>query len=377
MEENSQELDNFYKKYLKGKEFFDKDKERSHDYFKESLLILEDLRSKNINIEEKSIIDTENECKKYLAITLEYCIESEVNNNNKDIDYSFLLKSIKEGTIDYIKKYKYGEINFKKLINKQTLLHHAIKYGDTAFLKHAFKIGANTDIPNNDGYNLLEYACLERDPNMIEFLIDHGADMKKNLYFRNGKVKVFNFAQSIDNAILYKIIFNNNFLNNIDLKNNNFNIIIGDKILNLKKYLNCDELIGINNLLINDLLNALILFLNLMDNTSALTYIEIITEELEYNLKIKLGCPTSKIDIILVNLIPFINYPFNLTNSWLISLELKYLILNLIKNHSKLNLYSFKKELINYIWEYYISSQLLPESYIGILVFQWISKIKV
>jgi len=114
-----------------------------------------------------------------------------------------------------------------------------------------------------------------------------------------------------------------------------------------------------------------------MDNTSALTYIEIITEELEYNLKIKLGCPTSKIDIILVNLIPFINYPFNLTNSWLISLELKYLILNLIKNHSKLNLYSFKKELINYIWEYYISSQLLPESYIGILVFQWISKIKV
>lgn len=372
-----QKINIFYKKYLQGKECFNNNKDESHEYFKESLLILENLRLNNNIIDDKLVIETENECKKYLTTTLEYCIESDININNNNIDYSYLLKSIQEGNIEVIKKYKYGEINFKKLINKQTLLHYAIKCGDTAFLKHAFKIGAELDIPNNEGYSLLEYACLERDPNMINFLLLHGADMKKNLYFRNGKIKIFNFTQSIDSAILCKIIFNNDFSNFINLNDNRINKDIKKKIYNLKKYLNLEELIGINNLTINNLLNTLILFLSLMDETSVKTYLEIINEELSYDLKVKLGCPKNKIEIILINIVPFIDYPFTLSNSWLISLELKYLILKLIKNHSKLNLYTFKKEIINNIWKYYINTELLPKNYIGILVFQWISKIKV
>ena len=39
----------------------------------------------------------------------------------------------------------------------------------------------------------------------------------------------------------------------------------------------------------------------------------------------------NKIDIILTNLLPFINYPFNLSTEFIVINEIKYLILKIIK----------------------------------------------
>lgn len=363
---NNEKIEKYYDTYILGIENFEINKDVSHKYFKESLLILEDLKKNNISTNNLNIIQNEIECKKYFNLTLKYNIESEINTYS-EIDYTSLIKSIEEGNIDCIKKYNYGEINFFKIINKQTLLHIAIKYGDTGFLKYAFKIGASIDTSNSEGHTLLEYACLEQDPNMINFLLNNGANMKKQLYFRDGK-KYFNFTQSIDIAILQKFLLENNYLKNIII-----NKEIEFRINNIKKYLNLDELIGLNNLTVNNLLSGLLYFLNILDFTSSMTYLDIITEELNYNLDLKLGCPRNKIDIILVNLVPFINYPFNLSNDWIISLELKYLIIKLIK----LNLDNIKKELVENIWDSYIKTKLVSEDFIGTLVFQWITKIKV
>ena len=61
---------------------------------------------------------------------------------------------------------------------------------------------------------------------------------------------------------------------------------------------------------LNDLLN------NLSIDISN-TYINIIKEELNYELLNNNICPNNKIEIILYNLIPFINYNYNLNLSWL------------------------------------------------------------
>lgn len=360
---DNDKLKQFYKKYLLGKKYFQVDKEKAYEYFKESLIMLEDLKKNKID---EKIIKTELECKKYLTESLEYTLETETCTNlKKEINYDELLISIEKGDTSIIKKYKYGEIDFSKLINEQTLLHYAVKMGDTSFLSYAFKIGANIDISNKRGHSILEFACMEQDPNMINFLMLHGANMSKYLHFRDGKFKYLNMTQSIDNAILLKIIMEKSETNN--------NCEIENKIENIKKYFNLNEYIGLNNYSIDNLLIGIKYFLNLLELTSALTYLNIIEEELEYDLKIKLGCPKKKIDIILVNIIPFIDYPFNLSNNWILSLELKYLIIKLIKNNPK----NIKNDLVDIIWEQYIKTNLVSENYIGTLVFQWITKIKV
>lgn len=378
--EINNKLKKFYKKYLLEKENINNNKETSYNYFKENLIILENIKQNTMlnELDLKLITKTETECQKYITKSLEYYIESEIDNckseidNCKDNNYLNIIKSIEEGDITVIKQYKYGQINFFKLFNNQTLLHYAVKFGDTGFLTNSFKIGALIDTPNGEGHSLLEYACLQKDPNMINFLIKNGANMAKHLHFRDTNKKLFNFTKSIDMAILMNYLIQINNYDNISL-----NRQIEIKINNLKKFLILDQLIGLNKYTENDLLISLLYFLHLLNYDAAMTYLNIIAEELSYNLNSKLGCPSSKIDILLVNLIPFIDYPFNLSNEWIISLELKYLILNLIKNSSNINLNNFKNELVDLIWSKYIQTNLISENFIGTLVFQWIIKIKV
>ena len=66
------------------------------------------------------------------------------------------------------------------------------------------------------------------------------------------------------------------------------------------------------------------------------TYIEIIKEELEFPYSI-MTCPKNKIDIILTNLLPFINYPFNLSTEFIVINKIKYLILKIIKKIYNIN----------------------------------------
>ena len=329
--DNFHETEELLKKYINNikacKEIYEEDKEKTIKYFKDNLDIINILKEDN-NIDIDFLEKTETECLKYLNLSIDTNIESE-HNNVKIIKIKDLVQSIQIGDLSEIKKLKYGQINFKKFITfrsttdvkQETILHYAVRFGDTGFLKYAFYIGSKIDITDAQGHSLLEFACLQQDPNMIGFLIQYGCNLQKYLYFREGNIKFNNQCNYIDIAILIKFLIINNHESF-----NNKNYI--EKICN---FINLDEAIGLDNLKMKDFLKYLNNFLNNISNEYSNTYISIIEEEISFSLKNKLGCPMNKLEIMLVNLIPFISYPFNLSIDWIISLELKYLLMKLIK----------------------------------------------
>ena len=376
MEINLNELlENYNKTYLLGKEKIKTNKEEAFNYLKSSLTILNEIKNQPkdiINKYEEIINKTETETYELLNICLEYNIETEEIKYTNDIEYKKIFKSIEKGDLEEIKKYNFQQINFKKLYKNQTLLHHAIKFGDTLFLKYCLKMGARIDIPNGFGNSLLEYACLEKDQNVINFLLNNGANMKKHLYFRNSSIKNINFNDSIDISNLCKII--------IELRNPeefSENKLINRKIKNIKKNINLMEFINFNNFTYGELFNNIEYLLNNIKLENAITYLEILEDELKYKIKNKLGCPNNKLEIILVYLKPFINYPFDFDIDWLLSLELKYLILKNLKNNKLNDINEIKKNIIDELWEKYIKTNIVQEDYIGNLIYQWMVKIKV
>jgi hypothetical protein len=366
-----------FKSYLTGKKYIDEDIDKSYDYFKQCINIIETIKNNNIEIDD-SIIDiieeTEVECTKYLFSSLESLIDKphyiKIIN-----DHDELFTIIEQGEIKKIYKYKYGELN-KKIYNKYGLtpLHYAIKYGDTSFLKYAFKLGCNIDMTNIYGHTLLEYACIEKDPNIISFLLDYGADMKKHIEFRKEK-KFFNNGNQIDILLLEKYIMNNiNTYQKIKYLEWIFAIINKNDNIEL-------ELSNINNSTISEnkisVLNFIINLDNILNNMNESyrnTYISIIKEELNYNLLNKLGCSNNYIEIILYNLVPFIDYKYNLSIDWLISLEIKYIILKNIKNTN--NIKVLKKNIIEFLEEKYIKTQLFQKGFIKNILLQWFKKLK-
>lgn len=368
-------LKKYYKNYTDGKKMYKTNKEKSFDHFKESLEILKILRenySNKIKKHEKLLEESETECHKYISLTIESTIESEFVKNTT-ININELATELEKGELSLIKTAKYGEINFTDNINNETILHLAIKNGDTTFLKYAFRLGARIDTTNEIGNTLLEYACLQQDPNMINFLGDYGANMQKHLYFRSGDFKHVNNNNPIDICILLKII-----LSYIPQKVNDktINNKIYNKIKLLQNLLNINDKINLNNYTYGDLLKGLMFLLNKLPEDSAITYLNIINEELN-NISNKLGCPKNKLELLLINLVPFIDYPFNISVDWVITLELKYLILNLIKKKKKYNSFDIKKNLMNLLWDTYLKNQIIQEDYLGCLISQWIVKIKV
>ena len=120
------------------------------------------------------------------------------------------------------------------------------------------------------------------------------------------------------------------------------------------------------NILFNELIIKLDYLLNNLNIESRQTYINIIKEELNYTLLQKIYCPKNKIEIILYNLVPFIDYSFNLNLFWLINLEIKYLYLKnkmlLSNNTIKTNIHeTLKTELI----EKYIKTQIFSINFLN------------
>jgi hypothetical protein len=76
-------------------------------------------------------------------------------------------------------------------------------------------------------------------------------------------------------------------------------------------------------------------------------------------------------------LIPFIKFPFNLNINWILSLELKYIIKKNIKNKNLVDSNEIKKNIVDELWEKYIKPELVEEDYLGTIISQWITKIKV
>jgi len=342
MDSDNKKISKYFKAYLSGKKYYEIDKKKSLDYFKLCLEISKDI--KQINKYNDIIDNTETECNKYLAI----------ENNIKEEEIN-LFELIEMGDCQILEKCKYGSLNLN-IYNEEGLtpLHYAIKYGDTLFIKHCLILGGCIDQINKMGHTLLEYACLEKDPNMINFLTEHGADINKHVIFRNNKLFNIKTETEIDILILTRFIL---------LQENKYD---NNKYLDfILEYINKEEsLYIINNNNINIYLKDLIIKL---DN--------LLEEELNYELKKKIGCPKNKIEILLYNLIPFINMDIILRLRWLISLEVKYYILKIFKNNNINN--EKKKYIINKLYDDYIKTNIIPEGLIQIIISQWIYKINI
>jgi hypothetical protein len=384
------DLSKCLKSYLTGKKYYDTDINKSISYFKQCIKCVKNIKNSDKPILLDILDETETECIKYITLSIINLIDKPLNNINLKVDFN-LFNIIETGEISSLINLKYKELNFKQYHNGLTPLHHAIKYGDTRIIKESLIIGAYIDETNINGHTLLEYACLENDPNMINFLILYGADMKKHLEFRENK-KYFNNGNEIDIVLLKKYIFDNYNNNNNELKYldwifeyvNPHEIIDIQYIENINnqkknvKNLSIDIIKEYNNLLtIKDLINSLDKLLDDINNINRNTYLIIIKEELQYNLINNLGCPSKKIDIILYNLIPFINYNINLKLNWLLSLEIKFNIFKILNNTTTVYIRDIKEYLKNILYKSYLENNLINEGYLQILLYQWILKIKV
>lgn len=357
MSYNQQKNDSKYiikkgiKYYLKGKNILNQDKEISNLYFKKSLECFQKLDNNKKKKYKDFIHDTETECNKFIQIT---------NKNVFDL--------IDEGNINEIKKLKLKDLDLIK--DGLTPAHHSIKTGDLKCLKILLKKGINIDIVNKNGHTLLDYACLEKDPNAIEFLINHGSNMEKHLFFRKN-IKLILNKSDIDLAIIMKIILLN-YDENIEIEKTKFlfNYIKKDENIEIKFY-NDDNS---KELKFEHLIKGLETILLGFSESKSETYLQILKEELSYDLKNKLGCPNKKLDILLINLVPFIEYPFNISSRFLLSLEIKFLIKKLLRKKYSNNI-ELKRNLVNKVWKSYISTNIAKEDYIGIITNQWISKI--
>ena len=282
------------KSFLCGKKYLTCDIEKAYNYFYQSIKIIENIKKNNPSDYDIILDEIEIECYKYLPINL----------------FNF----IEKGNINILKKI--SNIDFK-VYNEDGLtpLHYAIDYGDISFIKYAIQLGYSIDETTQSGYTLLEYACIKKDPNIISFLIDNGANMKKYIDFRKYN-KFINNGNSIDIILILK-----NILNTKNIINNNednylewiFDFIDPNTILDIKYNISDN-----NNILFKDLICKLYILLNKFLLESRETYINIIKEELQFDLlNNQLRCPNNKIELILYYLVPFINYKFNLNLIWL------------------------------------------------------------
>jgi hypothetical protein len=347
------------KSYLTGKKYFDTDKNKAFEYFKQSLKYLSIIEDKE---KYKDILkETETECNKMITLTVEQSIEKQKQQPTQ----INLFNLIEIGNVDELKKIKTHHLNFHIYDEiGNTPLHKAVKYGDTTFIKCCLKLGCPIDIVNKECFSLLEYACLEKDPNMINFLLKNGADMKKHLFFRDGEKKNLQRQNYMDITIIIKLILLHQPI---------------DEIIDIKflfNYFKETDLIGFNEITYNEFFKHLQSLLNKLSLELKESYLSLIRDELVFPLKSSLECPNNKLELLLVYLVPFINYNFNLTIDWCIHIELKYFFIKLLKESKKIN-EKEKNIVLTYVWDNYVKTNLIEDEYLGNLISQWLSKIKV
>ncbi len=341
--------------YNNGKKLYEaNDKVKAKKLFEHSLNAISEFKRLNPDgLTMNTVIQTtEVECMKYLNVPESYNVFNLVSKND--------LEAIK----------KIEHINFREIDgNGNTVLHHAIDVGDMGILKEMFKKGGMIDTVNGNGNTLLEYACLKKDPNIIEFMASHGANMQKHLFFRKGDNKFYLNKSDIDMAIMLKIIIVNR------LKVNNSNLCYTSFEF-LEKYFNLNDLIGFDKYTIRDMLIGLHHMFN--NKESYKSYSQILIEELDEfegdkkdNKNEINRCIYNKIDIVLSNMVPFINYPYNIASIFIVKNEIKYLMKNVLRYNKK----DFKNILMTKLFEDYIQSGLFPEDYIGIIVYNILSKV--
>lgn len=351
------------KKIIKYYFKFKKDRETSTEISNNMLINLEKILV-SINKISKENFDANklyiDYIKNYAIKNIEHIINISLIKNNILIDDK-IFKLVNEGNIKEINLLE-NKYSFKIFdSNGNTPLHNCILLGDNNMLKEFLKKGEYIDSVNENGHTLLEFACLQKDPNIIMFLMNYGAHMKKHLLFRKNNNMLLKL-NDIDLANILKIC-----LKDYD-KNNKQN-----KLDFLFEYINPNEEIGINDIKFKDFLIFLNNVLSKLPLESQNSIINIWKEELSYQTTNRFGCPDNNLELILFNLVPFIEYPFNISNKNILMNELIFLIKKLSNENNYLINKKFYINLINKIWDDY--KDIISYDYLGILIYQIFNKI--
>lgn len=367
-----------------------------------SLLTTQEIDLENSLIEtlDKDYSDFDiNEVDKIIIYIRKYCIEKmnsfldfNLEIEKKKINHEIFLP-IEEGNLDAITISE--SYNDFKIFNNDgsTPLHLCVKNGDTTILKKFLKNGESIDLNNKSGHSLLEYACELKDPNLISFLIHHGANPKKHIFFRENNKDCKMQTNDIDLANIIKICLQTgaSFMNKDVKENLGFDTSVCDTDLNdstktnlfsLKvKFRNLcfskiesDYLVGLGNLNFGSFFDYLELVVFNLNNDYLKSYLDIINEEFGYSIKNRLGCPNNYFEILLINLHPFIEYNFDISTKSVILNELINTVkFTFEKNNMKIDK-NFSEKLLNKLWKDY--KNILPYDFIGINLSNIFSKIK-
>lgn len=356
---NSTNLEkNVIKYYIKAKEHH-KNKEKYYNYLVKTLKYIKNVDSSKLEVLEVRYLEN---IKKYCNQNLEKYFNESMTKLSKKADKK-IFEYINQGDINSINEteniYNYQIFDEDGL----TPLHRCITLGDTSILKEFLKRGESIDTVNKNGNTLLEYACLQNDPNLIAFILGHGGDMKKHLFFRD-KFKLMLKIDDIDLAILIKLCLKNGKKHNLEVD-----------IDFLMDFIEPDFEIGIADIKFCQFLEFLKATLSKLNEDSINTLIDIWKEELIYTLESKLGCPENHFEMILINLVPFINFPFNLSNRNYLTREVINLVKKLgIETNFRLD-NDIAVKLIDNIWIGY--KDILPVDYLGIILNNILIKLKV
>lgn len=335
----------------------------------------------NILINNSEFLKIVNYIKKFLIEKMHSIIEINLEIKNKPISND-IFTPIEEGNLDVL-TISESYNNFRVFNNEgSTPLHVCIKNGDTTILKKFLKNGESIDLNNMNGHTLLEYACFLKDPNLIQFLISHGSNPKKHIFFRENNKDCKMSTNDIDIANLLKICLQVGALIKGDENNQYKGLEYENKKEkysdNLRRicFNRIDEnfCVGLGTLSFNDFYLYFEETILSLKEPSIESYIDIINDEFNYSLNSKLGCPNNHFEILILSIFPFIKYDFNISTKFIIIKELLYAVRIIFeKNNFKLNK-NFHNILLNKVWNDY--KEILPFDFIGINLSNIFTKMK-
>lgn len=339
--------------YVLAKNTSKKNKVKSLKYCEKILLLINEINSDNTEIQK---------IKNYAVESINDSFDHLLIKNTKKAPET-IFKIVDNGDLIKLESLTETEYDYKIFDSDgNTPMHQCIKNGDSSMLKEFLKNGQSIDTTNNNGNTLLEYACSLKNPSMINFLILHGADVNKHLNFREENIKSKLRIDDIDCGNIMKICF---------LSNKNTNKL---DLTFLYRYIDKNFKIGINDIIFKDFLPFLEKTLSNLDKDKLVTLATIWKEELSESLENNLGCPDNKFEILLINMVPFIDYKFNISNKNVVLNELIFLIKKCSKDNDYILDDNFNNSVLLKLEKDY--KNIFPMEFLGVLIYQILLKLK-
>lgn len=377
---NSEIIKKIFKNYLRGKKHLNNDEEKALYYFNNVLTlirrrVIEKYQEILYELEIKSSEFIKKlEEKRYLELSNYSTTQSsEIDDLNK------IIKIINHGDISNLEAW----LSDKKYVNwniydnnKMTPIHLAVKNGDCEMVKLMLKYGANINILNGFGHTPLEIACIEKNPNMINFLSILGVNLKKQILLRKNSKGQLLSTPNIDLALMIKLLTleikpDVEWKNKWTKINNKYGILKSEKLNQIFNSSIWEENSGWNNLTWDYVWSCLT---KKITNDNEYEVVNICLDDLsEMSLNNYIYCPKTKIENSLYSLLPIFNFYINIKNNWMLNYELINLAKHLKKKYKKKEI--FLQKYLQKIWIDYVENKILTHQHLNRLIEQWINKI--